>query len=254
LTQTDNKTLLQRAHIPAMDRLARLGHCGLMDPVEPGLACGSDTAHLSIFGYDPRIYYTGRGAFEAIGAGAEMYPGDIAFKSNFATMTGDVVSLRRCDRKFPSWGIPLCRFLTENIKLSDPSVSVIVEWATEHRCAVILRGKNLTDKITGTDPLKDELSLIRSEPLDDSAEAARTAQLVNETSKKITALLESHELILERKAQGLPYSNVILLRGPAMMSKVPSFHDRHGFKAFMIAPTAIISGIGHTLGMSNLSF
>lgn len=51
-----------------------------MDPVQAGLACGSDTAHLSMFGYDPRRYYRGRGAFETMGAGLEMRPGDIAFK------------------------------------------------------------------------------------------------------------------------------------------------------------------------------
>jgi hypothetical protein len=51
-----------------------------MDPVEPGLACGSDTAHLSLLGYDPRVYYRGRGAFESMGAGLAMAPGDIAFK------------------------------------------------------------------------------------------------------------------------------------------------------------------------------
>lgn len=43
-----------------------------MDPVEPGLACGSDTAHMSIFGYDPRSFYRGRGAFESMGAGIPM--------------------------------------------------------------------------------------------------------------------------------------------------------------------------------------
>lgn len=46
-----------------------------MDPVEPGLACGSDTSHLSIFGYDPRTIYRGRGAFESMGAGLPMQPG-----------------------------------------------------------------------------------------------------------------------------------------------------------------------------------
>ena len=51
-----------------------------MDPVQAGLACGSDTSHLSMFGYDPRRYYRGRGAFETMGAGLEMRPGDIAFK------------------------------------------------------------------------------------------------------------------------------------------------------------------------------
>jgi 2,3-bisphosphoglycerate-independent phosphoglycerate mutase len=51
---------------------AEHGLCGLMDSVEPGLACGSDTAHLSIFGYSPRHFYRGRGAFESMGAGLHM--------------------------------------------------------------------------------------------------------------------------------------------------------------------------------------
>lgn len=78
---------------------------GLMDPVAPGFACGSDTAHMSIFGYDPFMYvysllnvfilikeysccrhYRGRGSFEAMGAGLHMDPGDVAFKCNFATI------------------------------------------------------------------------------------------------------------------------------------------------------------------------
>jgi 2,3-bisphosphoglycerate-independent phosphoglycerate mutase len=63
-----------------MNALVSCGLNGLMDSVEPGLACGSDTAHLSLLGYDPRIHYRGRGAFESMGAGLEMQAGDIAFK------------------------------------------------------------------------------------------------------------------------------------------------------------------------------
>jgi len=63
-----------------------------MDPVQAGLACGSDTAHLSMFGYDPRLYYRGRGAFETMGAGLDMLPGDIAFKV--------------CTRNFPCFLCP----------------------------------------------------------------------------------------------------------------------------------------------------
>ena len=71
------------------DAIAAAGVSGLMDPVQAGLACGSDTAHLSMFGYDPRQYYRGRGAFETMGAGLEMLPGDIAFKCNFAFLNTD---------------------------------------------------------------------------------------------------------------------------------------------------------------------
>lgn len=74
------RTPLEAARTPHMDAIASGGINGLMDPVEPGLACGSDTAHLSLLGYNPRIYYRGRGAFESMGAGLAMSPGDIAFK------------------------------------------------------------------------------------------------------------------------------------------------------------------------------
>lgn len=56
-----DRTPLEVAHTPALDAIASAGLNGLMDPVEPGLACGSDTAHMSIFGYDPRVYYRCRG-------------------------------------------------------------------------------------------------------------------------------------------------------------------------------------------------
>lgn len=57
-----------------------------MDPVETGLSCGSDTAHMNIFGYNPFKEYRGRGSFETMGAGQEMEPNEIAFKCNFAHM------------------------------------------------------------------------------------------------------------------------------------------------------------------------
>lgn len=57
-----------------------------MDPVETGLSCGSDTAHMNIFGYNPFKLYKGRGSYESMGSGLEMSPNEIAFKSNFAHM------------------------------------------------------------------------------------------------------------------------------------------------------------------------
>ena len=68
----NNKTPLQLAVTPNMDFLASQGIFGLHDPVSSGLACGSDTAHMSIFGYDPLKLYDGRGSFESMGAGLSM--------------------------------------------------------------------------------------------------------------------------------------------------------------------------------------
>jgi 2,3-bisphosphoglycerate-independent phosphoglycerate mutase len=93
--------------------VAESGVMGLMDSVETGLACGSDTSHLAIFGYDPRLTYRGRGAFESLGAGCSMDPGDIAFKSNLATIddASNIVKQRRVDRSFEKEGPVLCEFL-----------------------------------------------------------------------------------------------------------------------------------------------
>ncbi|MEE9455855.1 MAG: phosphoglycerate mutase, partial [bacterium] len=82
----DGKTPLEAARTPNFDRLARLGENGLLDPIAPGVRAGSDTAHLALLGYDPYEYYTGRGPFEALGAGMDVRPGDVAFRCNFATV------------------------------------------------------------------------------------------------------------------------------------------------------------------------
>ena len=86
--------------LPFFQAIAATGLNGLQDPVQPGLACGSDTAHMQILGYDPLKLYRGRGAFETLGTGDKMDPSDIGFKSNFATMKDDIVIRRRADRAF----------------------------------------------------------------------------------------------------------------------------------------------------------
>jgi 2,3-bisphosphoglycerate-independent phosphoglycerate mutase len=80
------KTPFYVAFKPTIDYLTSLGSCGVLDPISPGVRPGSDTAHLALFGYDPYKYYTGRGAFEALGAGIQLRPGDVAFRTNLATV------------------------------------------------------------------------------------------------------------------------------------------------------------------------
>ena len=98
LPEFGKRTPLQHFDMPCCDAIAAAGVSGLMDPVQAGLACGSDTAHLSLFGYDPRQYYRGRGAFETMGAGLDMLPGDIAFKV-LVPVPRDASRLPPCDRR-----------------------------------------------------------------------------------------------------------------------------------------------------------
>lgn len=101
---------------------------------------------MSIFGYDPLKLYDGRGAFESMGAGMIMEPGDIAFKSNFAYMNIEtkIVERRRVDRHFPDWGIPICDAINDLPIPGFPNHKVSCMYATEHRCGIKLSGPNLS--------------------------------------------------------------------------------------------------------------
>ncbi|KAK8969513.1 hypothetical protein KSP40_PGU014257 [Platanthera guangdongensis] len=248
------QTAVQVASTPNLDAIASAGVNGLMDPVEAGLACGSDTAHLSLLGYDPRIYYRGRGAFESMGAGLAMAPGDIAFKSNFATIdeeTGIVIS-RRADRHFEEEGPIFCGAL-DGMKLpSFPEYEVRVRYATEHRCGVVVKGPKLSGNISGTDPLKDNRSLLKAEALDDTEEAKNTATVINELSKEMSRILVSHPLNAKRAAEGKNAANVVLLRGCGIRIEVDAFEKKHGLLPCMVAPTKIIAGLGLSLGIDIL--
>ena len=70
--ELDGQTYIQASKTPTLDKLLSSGLSGIMDPVETGLACGSDTAHMSIFGYSPYKHYQGRGSFETMGAGLNL--------------------------------------------------------------------------------------------------------------------------------------------------------------------------------------
>ncbi|RZC44119.1 hypothetical protein C5167_037063 [Papaver somniferum] len=254
LPRFGNRTPLQVAKIPNLDAVASAGVNGLMDPVEAGLGCGSDTAHLSLLGYDPRVYYRGRGAFESMGAGLAMQPGDIAFKSNFATLDEDsgVVTSRRADRHFEEEGPILCAAL-DKLKLPTfPEYEVRVRYATEHRCGVVVKGPKLSGNISGTDPLKDNRLLLKAKPLDDTDEAKHTAAVVNELSKEMSKILIAHPLNAKRLAEGKNVANIVLLRGCGIRIEVPPFEEKHGLWPCMVAPTKIIAGLGLSLGIDIL--
>ncbi|OZJ05767.1 hypothetical protein BZG36_01326 [Bifiguratus adelaidae] len=153
IPELDHKTPLQYANTPHMDALAACGLSGLMDPVEPGLACGSDTAHMSILGYDPRKYYRGRGAFESMGAGLPMIHGDIAFKSNFATLDQgtNIVLRRRASRHFELEGPILCQALDKCLPSSNaPSPEA------QRTCAVINELSREIQRILTNHPVNAE--------------------------------------------------------------------------------------------------
>jgi 2,3-bisphosphoglycerate-independent phosphoglycerate mutase len=115
--------------------------------------------------------------------------------------------------------------------------------ATEHRIGLKVHGPNLSNDITGTDPLKDNLKLIECKATEaGDANAEMTADLVNKLSQAMVTVLSQEPLNLEREKQGLPTANIVILRGCGVKIKLDPFLERHGLNGFAICPTCILNG------------
>lgn len=236
------KTPLESAAHPNFDELSATGLNGLMYTLAPGVVPGSDTAHLAMFGYDPQKFYSGRGAYEALGAGIELKRGDVAFRCNFATLdpAGRVVD-RRAGRIEDTRPLEP---LIQSIKL--PDAKFVFKSTAKHRAALVLRGAGLSRMVSDIDS-HGLGNLQKCMPLE--KKATKTANLVNAFVKKSQDVLKDAPFNAERRKRGLPEANVILLRGAGTLPEVESFQKRYGMKGACIAGGAMYKGVARALGM-----
>lgn len=232
----NGKTPLQAAFRPNLNRLASSGQNGLMSPVRNGLKVGSDTSHLSLLGYDPVEFYSGRGPFEAMGLGMDVKPGDIAFRANFATRENGIVTDRRAGR-VEEGNDRLC----DGLNMEIDGVRFFVKEGVEHRAALVMRGKGLSDRITDSDPHvvgKPPSEITAIEP-----EAEFTAQALNRFLEKARGILDSADVNRKRKENGIALGNELLLRGAGMAPVLPAFNEIYGMKGACVVGIPMISGI-----------
>lgn len=238
-------TPLEYANTPNFDKLARMGECGLMHTLGRGLRPGSDTSHLTIFGYAPAEYYPGRGPIEVAGIGLKMADGDVAFRGNLGTVDDNmVIQDRRAGR------IRDVEPLTKALDgLEIDGVTLVVKPGTAHRAGVVMRGKGLSSAVTDADPHEVGQAVHTVEPTDDSPEAKRTAKLLNKFIAKSHEILKEHEFNKERQNQGKLPGNCLLVRGAGQYRSFPSIKERYGFTACCIAGGGLYKGVGAFLGM-----
>jgi len=249
IPELGGKTPLEVAETPNMDKLAKNGINGIMDPIRPGIRVGSDTAHLSILGYDPYKVYTGRGPFEAAGVGVEVKPGDIAFRCNFATQDENGIIIDRRAGRIREKTDKIAETIN-SMKIEDfEDVKIIFKESTGHRAVLVLRGENLSDKVSDSDPKREGKPPKKVKPLEDSPAAKKTAKLLNRLVEKSYQLLKDHPVNLERLKRSENPANIILPRGAGAVPHVTKFEEKYGLKAACIAETGLIKGIGNITGM-----
>ena len=228
IKELGNKTPLEAANTPNMDKMAEEGITGIMDSIAPGIIPGSDTAHLSILGYNPYEVYTGRGPFEANGVGVDVLPGDIAFRCNFSTAVEE---------------------LNKMVLEDYPEIKVIFKESTGHRAVLVLRGEGLSGKVSDADPKVEGNKPKQVKPLDDTPEAKKTADILNKLVVKTYEMVKDHPVNLKRIEEGEPPANIVIPRGAGEVPVVESINEKYGVNAACIAETGLIMGIGRFAGM-----
>ncbi|WEU39800.1 MAG: 2,3-bisphosphoglycerate-independent phosphoglycerate mutase [Candidatus Odinarchaeum yellowstonii] len=253
------KTPLEYAKTPNLDKLAEMGCTGLLDILSPGIPPGSDSAHLALFGYDPEKFYPGRGAIEALGANIPVSEGVLACRFNLTTVveknTREGVTLivkdRRAGRISSEEAKKLIEYLQLNLnKISDVKVKIIPN--VEHRGILVIEGDGLCGDVSDSDPHEIGSCVNKCEPLSNAGSlkaAEKTANIINEIVKSSYFLLKDHEVNRLRVSRGLPAANIILPRGAGVVRRVDSFSNVWGLKAACIAKLALYRGVARYVGM-----
>ena len=235
--ESDGLTELEAAITKNLDILAARSICGLQEPVGAGITPGSGPSHLALFGYNPLKYQVGRGVLSALGIDFDLGAEDVAARGNFCTINGDGrITDRRAGRISTKKNEELCEILQG---LQVPAVEVFLKPVKEHRFLLVLRGQDLSDEISDTDPQQVGVSPLPPEPL--SPEAKRTA-----------ILIESFLMQAQRSLQGYEPANMVLLRGFSKRPRWPMMKEVFGLNPAAIAGYPMYRGLAKLIGMEVL--
>ena len=246
----DNKTLLQYAHTPNMDRLARMGRTGMLKTVADGFHPGSEVANMSVLGYDLPTVYEGRGVLEAANIGVDLAEDEIAARCNLVCIEGDILKNHSSGHITTEDADVLIKYLQEH--LGDERVSF--HTGVQYRHLLVIKGGD--KRLDCTPPHDVPLQPFR--PLMVKAEvpeAQATADLVNDLIFRSQALLAEHPLNLKRIAEGKDPANSIW---PWSFGNRPHMRPLSEMypqiqRGSVISAVDLINGIGYYAGLRRIA-
>lgn len=243
------KTPLEAADTPCMDRLAKDSEVGLVKTVMDGMKPGSDVANLSVLGYDPKIYYTGRSPLEAGSIGIDMKDTDVSLRCNLVTLSDepeyeDKTIIDYCAGDISTADAKiLVDYLAE--KLNNDEFKLYSGVSYRH-CLIWNNG---TMDIAPLTPPHD----ITGKPIKEYVPKNPNAQKLYELMKKSYELLKDHPLNKERIAKGLRPANSMWLWGEGKRANLDDFKGKYGVKGSMISAVDLLKGIGKFSNMNVVS-
>lgn len=245
LEELGGKTPLEYAQTPQMDALAKKGSIGMVRTVPEGMSPGSDTANLSVLGYNPKIYYSGRSPLEALNIGVDLENGDVAVRANLVTLSEEeeeYEAKRILDHSSDEISTEEAAQLLEAVRevLEDERFQFYVGTSYRH-CLVWKQGMVLPltppHDIRGkqiTEYLPQEPSFL-------------------EMQKKSYEILKNHPVNVKRREQGLNPANSLWFWGAGTKPALSPFEEKFGKKGAMISAVDLLKGIAVGTSMKNIT-
>lgn len=241
-------TPMEKANKPCMDALASKGEVGMVKTVAEGLKPGSDVANLSVLGYEPAVYYSGRSPLEAVSIGIDLKDTDVTFRCNLVTLSDepDYEDKTMVDYCAGDISTQEARILIEYIqeKLGDEEFSFYSGVQYRH-CLVWNHGDPHPGELT---PPHDISNRVITEYIPKGKNTAKLYELM----KKSYELLKDHPINKARVERGERPANSIWLWGEGTKPALDSFEKKFGKKGSMISAVDLLKGIALCAGMESI--
>lgn len=235
IPELDNKTPLEYAKTPTMDALAKKGELGLVHTIPEGMKPGSDTANLSVLGYNPKQYYSGRSPLEALSIGVPMKDTDIALRCNLVTLSEEEDCYEKrhmIDHSSDEISTQDAAVLLDAVRDAFENEEFQFYVGTSYRhCLIWNQGK-----VVELSQPHDILTQCVEQYLPDT-------EVLCQMMKKSYDILVNHPINVARKEKGLKPANSCWFWGAGTKPALSSFEEKTGKKGAMISAVDLLKGI-----------
>ena len=259
LAEFGGKTPLQYANIPGMDSLTETGVFGSVLTVPDGMNAGSDTAILSIFGYDPKEYNVGRAPLEAAAVGIPLSPGDVAFRCNMVSIEDGDIPFD--DKKMISHSSGAVEGAQSDELIRDLFADPVFKAAADDAGIVIYPGSSFRHIAIQEDKgIVPVSSCLLFPPHDHIGECigrilpsgGKNAGVLEHLMRLSNEFLDDHPINIKRRSDGKLPANCIWFWADGTAVKLPNFYDKYGKNGSVISAVPLCQGIGVLIGFDKI--
>jgi 2,3-bisphosphoglycerate-independent phosphoglycerate mutase len=244
LPERGNKTCLELARTPNLDKLASEGFSGLVRTVPPGMEASSACACMSVMGYDPGVYYKGRASIEARSLGIDIGRGEVVFRCNLVAVREG----RMFDYSAGHISTEEAKEIIATLNKEMGNDNIKFYPGVSYRHILKLRGHEDTLKAVCTPPHD-----IPGRPVADFLPQGPGSDFLRDLMARSETLLRSHQINAARRQRGdVPVSLIWLFWGSGQVPEMPAFRKVYGLKATLTSGVDLLKGMAKMAGMDVL--